>query len=599
MGDYEWGRENGLWGEDGIPYSLEESSVEELAEERHIQELMEEARQEKLVEEYLQKSMEEAGEEAFAEKRYIKNDFTSKINNNIPKTVWVIAPGKEAKLWNECRDEGYITIGWDKINVNKYKTKDDLKKELISLYQEKEKTRKNTFLWNFAKVMKVGDIVIARNGRSIIIGIGEIISDYIAPDDNNNPRKNKESQQIRKVNWFDKNEYIVKKNLFPMNTVYRMESNDKNIFAILKNSWNSYKTLRSITKKTESKNNTLKKELVVKQNFSNDNTIGKLGFDYKNILLKGVPGTGKSRSIDNIIKKELKLENHYKTNVLRINIHSASSNADLMQGIAINSNSDGSIGYKEKKGLVLKFIEKATFRPKQPFVLVLEEIQENSLNELIGDLIYLIDNDKRAEELKPDNIDYSYIELIKKIISDDTNVERVEMPNLISQSSEIREMVIPENLFIFCTSNYREDRKVIEDNLLRRFDVIEIYPKSREEIGKDEDGDFIFRNEDTSDFLEELNKSIVSKCKDNGEIHPDRFMIGHSIWLKVEDKKAFSRAFLKVITEFKDVKDMHFDDFKKITDKLDFPFELEKEYESYEEWIKVLQKESYSFLSDN
>ena len=153
-------------------------------------------------------------------------------------------------------------------------------------------------------------------------------------------------------------------------------------------------------------------------------------------------------------------------------------------------------------------------------------------------------------------------------------------------------MVIPENLFIFCTSNYRDDRKVIEDNLLRRFEVIEIYPKYKEEIGDD------FKHDEVSKFLKELNKSIVTVCSDNGEIHPDRFMIGHSIWLKVEDKKAFSRAFLKVITEFKDVKDMHFDDFKKITDKLNFPFDLEKEYESYKAWIKVLQRECYAFLSD-
>jgi len=593
MGDYEWGRENGLWGEDGIPYSLEEESrVEELAEERHIQELMEEARQEKLVEEYLQKSMEEAGEEAFAEKRYIKNDFTSKINNNIPKTVWVIAPGKEAKLWNECRDEGYITIGWDKINVNKYKTKDDLKKELISIYQEKEKTRKNTFLWNFAKVMKVGDIVIARNGRSIIIGIGEIISDYIAPDDNNNPRKNKESQQIRKVNWFDKNEYIVKKNLFPMNTVYRMESNDKNIFAILKNSWNSYKTLRSITKKTESKNNTLKKELIVKQKFSNDNTIGKLGFDYKNILLKGVPGTGKSKTIDNIIKKELELENHYDTNVLRINIHSASSNADLMQGIAINSNSNGQIEYKEKQGLVLELIERATFNPNQPFVLVLEEIQENSLNELIGDLIYLIEDSKRAKGYNADNEPYTYSDLIDEIMKQNNDIDSVKLPSLISKQEKIKRMIIPHNLFIFCTSNYRDDRKVIEDNLLRRFEVIEIYPKYKEDIGDD------FKNDEVSKFLKELNESIVKVCSDNGEIHPDRFMIGHSIWLNVKDKKAFSRALLKVITEFKDVKDMHFDDFKKIIKEIKI-FGLTISIEnagSYEVLINILQNDCYDFL---
>jgi hypothetical protein len=337
--------------------------------------------------------------------------------------------------------------------------------------------------------------------------------------------------------------------------------------------------------------NPSKKE-IVKQIFSDKNTIGKLNFDYRNILLKGVPGTGKSRTLENIIDNHLNLKEHYNTNVLRINIHSASSNADLMQGIAINSNDNGNIEYKEKQGLILELIERATFNPNQPFVLVLEEIQENSLNELIGDLIYLIEDSKRADKYKADNKEYTYSELIDNIMEQNTNIDFVKLPTLISKRKKTKRMIIPHNLFIFCTSNYRDDRKVIEDNLLRRFEVIEIYPKYKDEIGDN------FKSEEISNFLKELNESIVNICSTNGEIHPDRFMIGHSIWLKVEDKKAFSRAFLKVITEFKDIKDMHFDDFQKIVKNLEFPFEVEKEYASYEEWIKALQNECYDFLSN-
>lgn len=314
-------------------------------------------------------------------------------------------------------------------------------------------------------------------------------------------------------------------------------------------------------------------------------------FKYNNILLKGVPGTGKSRMIDKIINHHLKLENQQETNVLRINIHSASSNADLMQGIGISSNEKGEIEYKERQGLIFELIERATFNPNQPFALVLEEIQENSLNELIGDLIYLIEDSKRANNLKPDNKEYTYKELLEKVLKDSPSLDKVKMPNLISQDSESKVMLMPDNLFVFCTSNYRDDRKVIEDNLLRRFEVIEIYPKYKEDIGDD------FKSEDVSTFLKALNESIISVCKGNGEIHPDRFMIGHSIWLKVDTKEEFSRAFLKVVTEFKDVRDMHFDDFQKIMKDLEFPFEVEKEYTSYEEWIKVLQNECYDFLN--
>ena len=125
-------------------------------------------------------------------------------------------------------------------------------------------------------------------------------------------------------------------------------------------------------------------------------------FPYKNILFKGVPGTGKSKKIDDIIEYKLGLKEK-KDNILKINIHSASSNADLMQGIAISTENQ-QISYKEKKGLILHHIENALYNPYEPFVLVLEEIQENSLNELIGDLIYLIEPSKRAEISKLENL---------------------------------------------------------------------------------------------------------------------------------------------------------------------------------------------------
>ncbi len=306
---------------------------------------------------------------------------------------------------------------------------------------------------------------------------------------------------------------------------------------------------------------------------------GDLNFKIKNLLLKGVPGTGKSRAIEKIINEKLNLKDH-KENILRINIHSASSNADLMQGIGISSK-DGKIEYKEKQGLILNLIERATFKPHQPFVLILEEIQENSLNELIGDLIYLIEEDKRAKDIVADDEAYEYQELVEKIIKDNPQTAYVEIPYLVNDSTEYRKMIMPNNLYIFCTSNYRDDKKVIEDNLLRRFEVLEIYPKV----------DVV--NEYCKEFFSQLNKNILEVMKD--EIHPDRFLIGHSNWLYVDNDKKFYRAFLKVVVEFKDIKEVEFSDFKEIVEKL--PLVNELDLSSYKALIEDLQtKAGYDFL---
>lgn len=298
-------------------------------------------------------------------------------------------------------------------------------------------------------------------------------------------------------------------------------------------------------------------------------------FPYLNILFKGVPGTGKSFAINNIIENHLNLK-LYSDNVLRINIHSASSNSDLMQGIGISSN-DGNIKYSEKQGLIFDIIKRATFNPNQPFVLVLEEIQENSLNELIGDLIYLIEDEKRSK-LEADDKEYSsYEELVNTLVESKKITYYVKIPFLVSDNTEYRKMILPKNLYIFCTSNYRDDKKVIEDNLLRRFEVIEIYPNKE------------IVSEYSKEFFGALNKAIKEELND--EIHPDRFMIGHAIFKNVSIEKDFYRVLLKVVTEFKDIKEVDFDTFKTILNKAGIS--IPKNKETNEPIIKLKLDDSY------
>ena len=342
-------------------------------------------------------------------------------------------------------------------------------------------------------------------------------------------------------------------------------------------------------------------------------SLGSLDFPHKNLLLKGVPGTGKSHTIEDIIGKELKIKGKF-TNICHINIHSASSNADLMQGIGISSKG-GKIAYKEKQGLIYNHIKKALFAPSQPFVLVLEEIQENSLNELIGDLIYLIEDKKRvtvdASKFE-DKKEYDYQEFIEKVLEDENNTHYIEIPYLVDTSTEYRKMVLPSNLYVFCTSNYRDDKKVIEDNLLRRFDVVEIYPKYYDGSWKNRKDELVFKSEDVSDFLDKLNKRILEKFET--EIHPDRYLVGHANWLDItnedneENKKLFYTALLKVIIEFKEIREVDFDTYtKKIVEDVLKNSELSErikayieackfEYNSYKEMVEKLQEKIYNFL---
>lgn len=326
----------------------------------------------------------------------------------------------------------------------------------------------------------------------------------------------------------------------------------------------------------------------------NENKIDTINYSFKNLLLKGVPGTGKSHIIDKIIKDDLKLKEKPK-NVLRINIHTASSNADLMQGIAITTESN-QVAYKEKQGLIFDHIRKACFSPYEPFVLVLEEIQENSLNELIGDLIYLCEDKKRAKIHELDSSiftqeEYEYQTLIELYLEKLKNPHFVEIPNLVSIGDN-KKLIMPDNLFIFCTSNYRDDKKVIEDNLLRRFDVIEVYPQYKDMIGNK------FVSQEVSDFLAELNDEIHTIFEAQHETHPDRFLIGHANWLDVEkigDEK-FYKALLKVVVEFKEIREVDYKTIQKLFEKIKTEKTLDIECDNYRKLVSSLQNKVYASI---
>jgi len=294
-------------------------------------------------------------------------------------------------------------------------------------------------------------------------------------------------------------------------------------------------------------------------------------FPYRNLLLKGVPGTGKSRELDLIINDKmfalkdksaddpcLSLQDIKNQNIIRINVHSGLTNAELMQGIGVMTTTNSEIRYSEKQGLVFKHIAKAILNPSLPYVIILEEVQENNLNRLIGDLIFLIEEDRRtlftSDHLDKfrDQIDYEYV---SQLTVERAGVNKILLPSLVESGKEIT-LCMPANLFLFCTSNYREDKKIMEDNLLRRFEVLEIYPDAG-----------AIKNGAVATFLTQLNESILSTFIERQDLHPDRFLIGHAIWLGVNDAKDFARAFNKVSIDFKDLKEVEWPTFQAILGK--------------------------------
>jgi 5-methylcytosine-specific restriction protein B len=134
--------------------------------------------------------------ETYREDEVEDDDVPEQTSDKV--NYWMIAPGEGAYLWNQWQEEGIVAIGWDDLgDLNHYKDKSEIRARLQKLSSEPESSKKNNTAtcYNFAKVMKPGDIVFAKKGRKLVLGWGFVDSDYLFD------AKRKEYKNIRKMKW--------------------------------------------------------------------------------------------------------------------------------------------------------------------------------------------------------------------------------------------------------------------------------------------------------------------------------------------------------------------------------------------------------------
>ena len=110
----------------------------------------------------------------------------------------------------------------------------------------------------------------------------------------------------------------------------------------------------------------------------------------KNLILQGAPGVGKS-----FVAKRLAyllLEAKDSSRVETIQFHQSYSYEDFVQGYR----PDGKGGFTLRDGVFHRFCEKASLSPGRPHVFIIDEINRGNLSKILGELMLLIEHDKRG-----------------------------------------------------------------------------------------------------------------------------------------------------------------------------------------------------------
>lgn len=114
--------------------------------------------------------------------------------------------------------------------------------------------------------------------------------------------------------------------------------------------------------------------------------------DKKNLVLQGAPGVGKS-----FIAKRLAyalMEQKDPTRVEVVQFHQSYGYEDFVQGY--RPTKDG--GFELRDGVFFRFCERARSDPGRPYVFIIDEINRGNLSKVFGELMLLIEHDKRSAD---------------------------------------------------------------------------------------------------------------------------------------------------------------------------------------------------------
>jgi hypothetical protein len=128
--------------------------------------------------------------------------------------LWLIAPGAGARLWRDWQREGEMSIGWDHLgDLAAYASGPDIVAALQTGLETNQAVN-GWALWSFCHNVKPGDYVVAKRGRSRLLGYGRVITEYRYDVDRD------EHAHVHDVEWISTQEVdISSEGMMPMKTL--------------------------------------------------------------------------------------------------------------------------------------------------------------------------------------------------------------------------------------------------------------------------------------------------------------------------------------------------------------------------------------------
>ncbi|TDD85889.1 restriction endonuclease [Actinomadura darangshiensis] len=316
-------------------------------------------------------------------------------------TILMVAPGEKGRYWNDCLEGGYMCVGWDEVGeLTRFASEEEFRAGFEAADPHGHKSTnsvKANELWRFLQ-LRPGDRVIANRGHKEILGVGTVTSEGYRwrPD-------RPEYFNTVSVDWDTGYAQTL--------PVSQQLSGQKTVRDVQADLW---QTIQS-----GGRGSTPEAEMVIPDDPLFDQLSDLLARKGQ-VILYGPPGTGKTYAslrfalrwlgtrqepVNGVepLAKYGTTEFRQSLNALheagyltQVTFHPAYGYEDFIEGFRPDEGADGGLRLVLRDGIFKRVCKAAEANPKQPYLLLIDEINRGDIPKILGELITLLEPDKRG-----------------------------------------------------------------------------------------------------------------------------------------------------------------------------------------------------------